>query len=146
MFYNHFSSKNNNYIDGNDEPQFPFGLGLSYTTFKYSELKVVAPQSNDDDVIVSFDLTNTGDRAGDEVAQVYVHETTASVATPVKALKAFTRIHLNAGETRPVALRIKQSDLAVWGASQKWQVEPGEFTVMVGSNSKGGLSAKLILK
>ena len=146
VFYNHFPSKNNNYIDGNDSPQFVFGFGLSYTTFKYENLTVNAPKQGDGDVLVSFDLTNTGAREGDEVAQLYVRETTASVATPVKALKAFFRVHLKIGQTKSITLHVKQSDLAVWGASQKWEVEPGEFTVTLGGSSAGGASAKFILK
>jgi beta-glucosidase len=92
-------------------------------------------------VLVSFDLTNTGNRDGDEVAQAYVRETTASVATPVKALKAFSRVYLKAGETKSITLHIKQSDLEVWGADRKWELEPGEFTVMVGGSSDAELSA-----
>ncbi|HVU27583.1 MAG TPA: fibronectin type III-like domain-contianing protein, partial [Verrucomicrobiae bacterium] len=65
---------------------------------------------------------------------------------PVKALKAFERVHLKAGETKSITLPLKQSDLAVWGANQKWSVEPGEFTAMVGGSSNAGLSAKLFLK
>ncbi|HZF01977.1 MAG TPA: glycoside hydrolase family 3 N-terminal domain-containing protein [Methylomirabilota bacterium] len=147
VFYNHFPSKNNNYIDGNDSPQFVFGFGLSYTTFKYDHLTVTPPTAGSgDDIIVSFDLTNTGDRDGDEVAQLYVHQTTASVATPIEALKAFSRVHLKSGEKKSITLHVKQSDLAVWGATQEWKVEPGEFTVTVGGSSSGGTSAKFILK
>ncbi len=147
VFYNHFPSKRNGYVDGDDSPQFVFGFGLSYTTFKYDHLDITAPPpGNDDDVLVTFDLTNTGERDGDEVAQAYVRETTASVATPVRALKAFSRIHLKAGETRTLTLRIKKNDLAVWGASQEWALEPGEFTVWVGGDSRAALSKKFILK
>src|SRR5882724_1008665 len=142
VFYNHFPSKNNNYIDGNDSPQFVFGFGLSYTTFKYDHLTVAAPTAGSgNDIIVSFDLKNTGNRDGDEVAQLYVHQTTASVATPVKELKGFSRAHLRAGETKKMTLRLKQSDLAIWGAQQSWKVEPGEYTVTVGGSSAGDLPA-----
>jgi beta-glucosidase len=147
VFYNHFPSKNNNYVDGDDSPEFVFGFGLSYTTFEYSHLNITAHAlGSADDVVVSFDLTNTGKREGDEVAQVYMHETTASVAMPVKALKAFSRVHLNAGETKSMTLRIPQSELAVWGAGQEWKVEPGEFTASVGGSSDADLSAKFIIK
>jgi beta-glucosidase len=143
VFYNHFPSKNNNYVDSNDSPQFVFGYGLSYTTFKYSNLNV---EQRADDVSVSFDLTNTGHRDGDEVAQVYLHETTASVATPIKALKAFSRVHLTAGETKSITLQIPRGELAVWGANQAWEVEPGEFTASVGGSSEADLSAKFVIK
>ncbi len=134
VYYNHFPSKNNNYIDGNNEPLFEFGRGLSYTTFAYDHLRVTAP-GGADDAVVSFDLTNTGGREGDEVAQVYVRRETASVATPVKELKAFARVHLQPGETKPVTFRLPQADLAVWGATRQWSVEPGEIKVMVGGKS-----------
>jgi beta-glucosidase len=145
VFYDHFPSKNNNYIDGNDSPQFVFGYGLSYTTFKYENLTVTAPEQGGDDVLVSFDLTNTGQRDGDEVAQAYVRQTTASVATPIKALKGFSRVHLSSGETRRIILHLKQFDLAVWGAAQEWKVEPGEYAVSVGGSSNQGLVAKFAL-
>jgi len=146
-FYDSFPSKRNHFVDGDDSPQFVFGFGLSYTTFKYDHLEVTAPSAgSDDDVLVTFDLTNTGDRDGDEVAQAYVRETTASVATPQRALKAFSRIHLKAGETRSVTLHIKKSDLAIWGAKQEWSVEPGEFTVWVGGDSRATLSKKFNLE
>jgi len=95
------SVQNNNYIDGNDSPQFVFGFGLSYTTFKYDHLTVTPPTPEAATHNVSFDLTNTGDRDGDEVAQLYVHQTTASVATPIEALKAFSRVHLNPEKKNP---------------------------------------------
>jgi beta-glucosidase len=97
-------------------------------------------------VLVAFDLANTGARDGDEVAQVYVHETTASVATPVLELKAFSRVHLKAGETQTVVLKIKKADLAVWGASRTWNVEPGEYTVTVGGSSAASQSVTFELK
>jgi beta-glucosidase len=143
VFYNHFPSKRNNYVDGDDSPQFVFGFGLSYTTFKYDHLNVTVPApGSSDDLLVTFDLTNTGDRNGDEVAQVYTRETAASVATPIRALKAFSRIHLKAGETKSITLQIKRQDLEVWSASREWKLEPGEFTAWVGGNSNAKLSAK----
>jgi beta-glucosidase len=146
VYYNHFPSKTDHYINGDDSPLFSFGYGLSYTTFKYDNLTVTVPSADPGgDVLVSFDLTNTGSRDGEEVAQAYVRETTASVATPIEALKAFSRVHLKAGETKSITLHIKQSDLEVWGAERKWELEPGEFTVMVGGSSEAGLSAKFNL-
>jgi len=143
VFYNHFPSKGKSYVDGDAAPQFVFGFGLSYTTFKYDHLIVTPPTAGSgDDIIVSFDLKNTGNRDGDEVAQVYVRQTTASVATPVKELKGFSRVHLQAGETQHLILHVRKTDLAVWSAAQEWKTEPGEYTVMVGGSSAGDLSAK----
>jgi beta-glucosidase len=147
VFYNHFPSKNTSYIDGESSPLFTFGHGLSYTTFKYSNLTVTAPPEHGTaDVLVSFQLTNTGKRAGDEVAQLYVRQETASVVTPVKSLKGFSRVHLNPGESREISFHLPQSELAVWDANQEWRVEPGEYTVTVGGDSSRGLPAKFTLK
>jgi len=143
VFYNHFPSKGKKYVDGDDLPQFIFGFGLSYTTFKYDHLIVTPPTAGSgDDIIVSFDLKNTGNRDGDEVAQVYVHQTTASVATPVQELKGFSHVHLQTGETQHLTLHVRKTDLAVWSAAQEWKTEPGEYTVTVGGSSAGDLSAK----
>jgi len=147
VYYNHFPSKQDEYVDGDDSPQFAFGHGLSYTTFKYDHLTAAAPvPGSAGDVLVSFDLANTGNRAGDEVAQLYVRQTTASVATPVKSLKGFSRVRLQPGETKHLTFNLKHSDLAVWGAGREWKVEPGEFTVTVGGSSASGVSAKFDLK
>ncbi|HEX4265137.1 MAG TPA: glycoside hydrolase family 3 N-terminal domain-containing protein [Verrucomicrobiae bacterium] len=146
-FYNHFPSKNKPYIEGDGSPLFTFGHGLSYATFKYSDLTVTAPSTHSaDDVLVSFRLANTGKRDGDEVAQLYVRQETASVATPIKSLKGFWRVHLNPGEAKEISFHLPQSELAVWDANQEWRVEPGEYTITVGGDSSGGLPAKFNLK
>jgi beta-glucosidase len=146
-FYNHFPSKKDSYIEGDSSPLFVFGHGLSYTTFKYDDLSVIAPPTKScDDVLVSCKITNTGGRDGDEVAQLYVRQETASVVTPVKALKGFLRIHLKSGESKGVTFHLKQSDLAIWGATQEWRVEPGEYGVTVGADSSAGLCARFALK
>jgi beta-glucosidase len=146
-FYNHFPSRKESYIESDSSPLFVFGHGLSYTTFKYENLNITAPAThNADDVLVSCKITNTGQRDGDEVAQLYVHQETASVVTPVKALKGFLRIHLQPAESKTGIFHLKRSNLAVWNASQEWQVEPGEYTITVGNNSVDGLSAKFALK
>jgi len=147
IYYNHFPSKKDSYVEDDSSPLFEFGHGLSYTTFKYADLKISAPSvRSGDDVLITCKLTNTGGREGDEVAQLYVRKQTASVAGPIKALKGFLRIHLKPGETQPLGFHLKQPDLAIWGASHKWQVEPGEFTVMLGGDSPSGLSGRFILK
>jgi len=147
VFYNHFPSKKDSYVEGDSSPLFVFGHGLSYTTFKYDQLTVTAPSPNSgDDVLISVQITNTGNREGDEVAQLYVRQETASVATPVKALKGFSRIQLKPGEFKTVPFRLKQSELAIWSVNQEWKVEPGEYAINVGGSSQAGLSAKFTVK
>ncbi len=149
VYYDHGTSKLGwyNYVDGKSSPLYPFGYGLSYTTFKFSNLRIAAPPAGSrNDVLVSFEVKNTGDRAGAEVAQVYVHEKYASVETPVEALKGFKRIRLLPGQSVEATIRVKQADLAVWGANRKWDIMPGEFTVKVGGSSGGVLSGKFDLK
>ena len=146
IFYNHFPSKKDSYIEGDSSPLFVFGHGLSYTRFKYGQLSVKTPVAgSSDDILVSVKITNIGDRDGDEVPQLYVRQTTASVATPIKALKGFSRIHLEAGESKTITFNLKQSDLAVWNANQEWKVESGEYIVKVGGSSQADLSEKFVL-
>jgi beta-glucosidase len=90
-------------------------------------------------VTVSVDVLNAGQRAGDEVVQLYVRDVVSSVATPVKSLKGFSRVHLQPGESRTVTFELKPSDLALLDRTFNWVVEPGAFEVMVGGSSVGGL-------
>jgi beta-glucosidase len=134
------------YIDNDSRPLFPFGYGLSFTTFEYKNLAVKAPAAKSGrDIAVTFTVTNTGIRAGDEVPQVYMREEFASVETPVRSLKAFSRIHLEPGESRIITLKIPRSDVAVWNANRKWVVEAGSFTVWVGGSSEASLSKQFTL-
>jgi beta-glucosidase len=135
------------YIDNNGKPLFPFGFGLSYTTFRYDHLSVQTPHpGSHDDIRITVDVTNTGDRAGDEVAQLYLREDISSVETPARALKGFSRIHLMPGETKAVSFRVPQKDVEVWNAEKKWAIEGGEYTVWTGGSSHATLSAKFDLK
>jgi len=145
VFYNYFPSKKDGYVDGPSSPQFVFGHGLSYTTFKYDDLTASVTTQPEGDIAVSVKITNTGARAGDEVAQLYIRQTTASVATPIRALKGFSRIHLQPGETKTVTFALKRSELAVWGTTGQWQVEPGEYLVYVGGSSRADLSTRFTL-
>ena len=147
VFYNHFPSKGNNYVEGDGASLYPFGFGLSYTRFKYSELQTETPAAGSGEVVaVSCNVANIGSRAGDEVAELYVRKTTASVAMPVKALKGFTRVHLQPGETKRIQFHVPAAELAIWGADKKWAVEPGEYTFTVGGSSVGGLSTACQIK
>jgi beta-glucosidase len=146
IYYNHFPSKKDSYIEGDNSPLFVFGHGLSYTTFKYDNLNVTTPPAHSaDDLLVSCRIANSGMREGDEVAQLYLRQENASVATPVKALKGFRRIHLQPGESKVITFHLKQADLAVWDANEQWRVEPGQYTVIVGGDSSGKMSAKFAL-
>jgi beta-glucosidase len=135
------------YVDSDGKPLFPFGFGLSYTTFRYDDLSVAAPSpASHNDIKVSVRVTNTGDRAGDEVAQVYLREDVSSVETPARELKGFSRIHLQPGETQTVVFQIPQRQIAVWNADKKWAVEAGQYTVWVGGSSLANLSSHFDLK
>ena len=146
-YYNADPSRIRKYIDSNGEPLFSFGYGLSYTSFRYDHLSVQCPPPDShQDIKVTVDVTNTGKREGDEVAQLYLRENVSSVETPERALKGFSRIHLKPGETRTVTFRIPQDQLAVWNTERKWAVEPGEYTVWAGGSSEATLSARFYLQ
>ena len=115
-------------------PQFAFGHGLSYTTFKYDQLRVApGPQS----ATVQFTVSNTGPAAGAEVVQVYVHDEQASVPRPEKELKGFQKVFLQPGETKTVTLTLPAEAFQYYSESQKkWVLEPGKFGVLVGSSSR----------
>lgn len=131
------------YIDCNGKPLFPFGFGLSYTTFSFDHLSVkTPPPGSHADIHVSVNVTNTGKRAGDEVAELYLRENFSSVETPARALKGFSRIHLVPGESKTVVFDLPQKEIAVWNAQKKWAVEAGEYTVWVGGSSQATLSSQ----
>lgn len=124
------------YLDMPNTPLYPFGYGLSYTTFAYSNLRVVSPTiSAGQDIKVIVDVANTGMRSGDEVVQLYIRDEVGSVTRPVKELKGFQRVSLNAGEKKSVEFLLKFDELAFTNREMKRVVEPGWFTVMVGGNS-----------
>ncbi|MGA7524585.1 MAG: glycoside hydrolase family 3 N-terminal domain-containing protein [Acidobacteriaceae bacterium] len=146
-FYNADPSRVWKYIDSSGQPLFPFGFGLSYTTFRYDRLAVHPPATGSHgDIRVTVDVTNTGDRAGDEVAQLYARENVSSVETPERALKGFGRIHLQPGETHTVTFLVPQRQLAVWNAEKTWAVEGGRYTVWVGGSSRATLSTEFNLQ
>jgi beta-glucosidase len=136
---NKFTSK---YIDVPNTPRYPFGFGLSYTTFAYRDLRVSPARARvTDTVTATVTVTNTGSREGTEVVQLYVRDEVASVSRPVRELKAFRRVALRPGESRSVELRIAVRDLWFIGLDMKPVVEPGTFRVYVGPNSTEGLEA-----
>jgi beta-glucosidase len=146
-FYNTDPSRQQKYVDDDGEPLYPFGFGLSYTTFRYDHLLVQTPRpASHDPVRVSVEVTNTGNREGDEVAQLYMRQDTSSVETPERSLKGFSRIHLQPHETRTITFIVRQPELAIWNADSKWVTEPGTFTLWAGGNSHAELTTKFILK
>jgi beta-glucosidase len=135
-FYNQKPSAHRPYLFANSTPLFPFGYGLSYTKFRYANLRLdpaTIPSSGK--TKVSVDLTNTGNRAGDEVVQLYICDEISSVTRPVKELKAFQRVNIKPGETRTVSFSIGPQELQFYNREMKRVVEPGTFKVMVGPNS-----------
>lgn len=130
------------YMDAGFGPLFPFGYGLSYTTFSYDKLNLSADKLRTGETLTaSVDLTNTGKYTGTEVVQLYIRDNVGSVTRPVKELKGFRRVTLQPGETKTVTFNLPVSDLAYWNIDVKKVVEPGEFTLWLGTNSDEGLSA-----
>jgi beta-glucosidase len=138
LVYNHKpTGRGDDYNNLTGQPLFPFGYGMSYTTFEYSDLKIDRNNiSTSDSSVVRCKITNTGKLAGDEVVQLYIRDELASVARPVIELKGFCRIHLNAGETKEVSFTVNPEMLSMLDIDLKKVVEPGDFRMMIGASSK----------
>jgi beta-glucosidase len=117
---------------------FPFGYGLSYTNFAYSNLSVSPRTGRDaDSVVVTFDVKNVGERPGAEVAELYVGDSHASVPRPMKELKGFAKVLLQPGETRKITLHLNRRSFAYYDVKTKqWMAEPGDFSILVGGSSQ----------
>lgn len=127
------------YMDAGFDPLYPFGYGLSYTTFKYGNVKLSSSALKKDDILtVTFDLENTGEYEGTEVAQLYVQDKVGSVTRPVKELKRFARITLKPGEKKNVSFELPISELAFWNIDMVKTVEPGDFALWVAPDSQSG--------
>lgn len=137
VFYNHKPTARRGYLFNSNEPLWPFGFGLSYTSFSLSDPKLSVDRiAVDGSTQVSVEVRNTGDRRGDEVVQLYIRDTVSSVTRPVKELKAFERITLESGEQRKVAFTIGPDELSFFDRDLERVVEPGTFAIMIGSNSR----------
>lgn len=148
IYYNHFNTGRpaldetstnyvSAYIDLKNSPKFPFGHGLSYTTFNYSDLKLSKNKiGNSDTIDVFVNITNTGKYAGEEVVQLYLRDQVGSVVRPIKELKDFQKIHLNAGETKTVKFVIDNEKLSFYNDKLEFKSEPGDFDLMIGASSE----------
>ncbi|WP_367769511.1 beta-glucosidase BglX [Flavobacterium sp. WC2421] len=131
-----FEKFRSNYIDERNEPLYPFGFGLSYTTFKYSNLKISSEKMNVNDTVkVSVDVTNDGNYDGKEVVQLYIRDLVGSVTRPIKELKGFQKIFLKKGETQIVTFEISEETLKFYNSELQFAAEPGAFEAFVGTNS-----------
>lgn len=156
LFYNHkntgrpldegqwFQKFRTNYLDINNDPQYPFGFGLSYTTFKYSTVKVNSTSLKGNQTLTaSVEVTNTGNITGKEVVQLYIRDIVGSTTRPVKELKGFEKIELKAGETKTVTFKITPEQLKFYNYDLKYDWEAGDFDIMIGGNSKDVLKQKV---
>ncbi|MEX2602554.1 MAG: glycoside hydrolase family 3 C-terminal domain-containing protein, partial [Gracilimonas sp.] len=135
------------YLDVPNEPLYVFGHGLSYTTFDYGPVTLSSKSMKPADSLqVSVTVSNTGDYEGEEVVQLYIQDKVASVARPVRELKGFQKINLEAGQSEEVVFTITNEDLSFYRADMSYGSEPGEFMVFVGANSRDTQSTEFILK
>lgn len=159
LFYNHkntgrplqegrwFEKFRSNYLDVSNESLYPFGYGLSYTTFAYSDIHLSSTEmSADGELTATVTVTNTGSRDGAEVVQLYIRDLVGSVTRPVKELKGFEKIFLKAGESRKVSFSITPELLKFYNYDLQFVCEPGDFDVMIGGNSRDVKKARFLLK
>ena len=147
IYYNQKAWHHHKNVDGPDTPLYPFGYGLSYSTFEYSNLKLTSLKLGlDDSLKVTLDIKNTGKYDGEEVVQLYINDLVSSVTTPYIELKDFERVKIKSGQTVTVTFDISVSQLALWNKQMQKVVEPGEFQIMIGSSSRDiHLSEKIVI-
>ena len=158
IYYNHFSTGRpltgtdpqrfvSKYTDAPNTPLFPFGYGLSYTEFSYSDVSLSSDSlTSEDSNTASVQLKNTGACTGTEVVQLYIQDVAASTVRPVRELKGFTRITLTPGETQTVSFRISEAELAFHRADGSYGTEPGAFRVWIGGSSATENGANFTLR
>ena len=143
----HYFKYQSNYLDVRNDPLYPFGYGLSYTTFKYGDVRLSSNEmTRNGTVEAKVTVTNTGSRDADEVVQLYIRDLQASISRPVKELKGFQRIHLKAGESHEVTFTVTRRELSFYDAEGREIIEPGEFHIMTGPNSRDVSQAVLRVK
>jgi beta-glucosidase len=146
-YYNHKPSMNRSYLFVGRKPLYPFGWGLSYTTFAFENLRLEPAEiAVEGQTTASVDITNTGTREGDEVAQLYIHQKVGSVTRPVMELRGFERVTLKPGEKKTVHFKITPIELQMLNRDMHWVVEPGTFDVMVGPSSAQTTTVQLTVK
>ncbi len=142
-----FAKFKSNYLDVPNTPLFSFGYGLSYTSFEYKNLSLSkSTMTDNDEITVSVEVSNTGDFDGEEVVQLYVRDLVASVTPPLRLLKGFEKVFIKKGETKKVEFKLGTDDLAFYHPDLSFYAEPGEFTVFVGGDSNAALSANFNLE
>jgi len=159
LFYNHkntgrplgdgkwFEKFRSNYLDVTNEPLYPFGYGLSYTTFTYSDIKLSSKSLDaNGEITASVTVTNTGRADGAEVVQLYIRDIVGSVTRPVKELKGFEKVFIKAGESKNISFKITPEMLKFYNYEMNYVYEPGDFSVMIGGNSRDVKSAQFTLK
>ena len=151
IYYNHPStgrpgSKSkftSRYLDAPFDALYPFGYGLSYTTYEYDNLHV---EEKEDELEVSVQVKNTGDREGTEIVQLYMQDVTASLVRPVKELKGFARVELMPGQEKTVTLHLKKQDMGFYNNQAEYVLEDGKFRIYVGGNSRDCLCEEVNMK
>ncbi|HCV44164.1 MAG TPA: beta-glucosidase, partial [Bacteroidetes bacterium] len=146
-YYNYKPSARRGYLGDDVTPLYPFGFGLSYTSFRFSNVRLEkATIRTDESTNLLVDVTNTGNRAGDEVVQMYIRDLVSSVTRPIKELRGFKRITLKPGESKTVAVAISPEHLSFTNINMEYTVEPGDFEIMVGSSSRDQDLTKVVLR
>ena len=153
IYYNHYSTGRpgpktevfwSHYTDETNKPLYPFGYGLSYTKFDYSKLKI--DDADPSKIKVSVSVKNSGKLSGEEIVQLYIRDMTASIVRPVKELKGFQKIKLDAGEVKQVDFLLTGAELGFYNSKGEFIVEPGVFKIMVGTNSEKGITGQFTKK
>ena len=138
------SGRNYSYVENDGKPLYPFGYGLSYTTFEYSNFEMPEELDKDNALKLSVTVTNTGKVAGDEVVQVYMHDEIASVGRTLKEMVAFNRVTLNPGESKKVEIEVPYRSFHMWDKDMKFRVEEGWFNVWLGKNAEQVIESRRV--